>query len=85
MKRRVEFLKRFGHLRARGVATARGDGRCARTSEDASVMTYSSARGAVEDAGAGARARGMTVTNAMEDDSFSLTRGFRDSLTIHDS
>jgi len=47
-------------------------------------MTYSSARGAVEDAGAGARARGMTVTNAMEDDSFSLTRGFRDSLTIHD-
>ena len=29
-------------------------------------MTYSSARGAVEDAGAGARARGMIVTNAMK-------------------
>lgn len=52
--------------RAPSRATVSSDEGCERTSEDASVMTYSSARAAVEDAGAGARARGMIVTNAMD-------------------
>ena len=62
------FLKKMGGdiRRAPSDARASSDEGWERTSEDASVMTYSSARAAVEDAGAGARARGMIVTNAMK-------------------
>jgi len=60
------FLKKMGGdiRRAPSRARASSDEGWERTSEDASVMTYSSARAAVEDAGA--RARGMIVTNAMK-------------------
>ena len=52
------FLKKMGGdiRRAPSRARASSDEGWERTSEDASVMTYSSARAAVEDAGAGARA-----------------------------
>ena len=49
------FLKKMGGdiRRAPSRARASSDEGWERTSEDASVMTYSSARAAVEDAGAG--------------------------------